>query len=87
MWFGAMAAYGGGKVAGNRALPGTGMTATGTAPGISRSSKAVPPTTAVGAMTVEPRASLAYIHAGQGSFTETGARLRPISPMPRPART
>ena len=33
MWVGAVAAYGGGRVNGERALPGTGLVASGSRPG------------------------------------------------------
>ena len=74
MWVGAMAAYGGGQVDGVRTLPGTGLEATGNRSGdfaIVQGRAAYD--LAVGPATVEPRATLAYIHAGQDGFTETGA--------------
>ena len=80
MWFGAMAAYGGGRVDGDRALPGTGLTAAGNRSGdfaVVQGRAAYD--LAVGPVTVEPRASLAYIHAGQGAFSETGAGLLDLS--------
>jgi outer membrane autotransporter protein len=76
MWFGAMAAYGGGKMDGTRMLPGTGLAATGNRGadfGIvqARAAYDLP----LGTITLEPRATLAYIHAGQAGFSETGASL------------
>ena len=74
IWFGAMGAYGGGKVSGERSVPGTGLTASGSRGagfGIIHAQAAydIP----VGAITFEPRASLSYIHAGQSGFSENGA--------------
>ena len=76
LWFGAMAAYGGGKVSGARSLPGTGLTASGDRGadfGIVQAQGAydIP----LGAVTFEPRASLSYIHAGQAAFSESGAGI------------
>jgi outer membrane autotransporter protein len=76
MWFGAMAAYGGGKINGARSFAGTGLTASGNRDadfGIVKAQAAydIP----VGAMTFEPRASLSYIHAGQNGFSESGASI------------
>lgn len=76
LWLGVMGAYGGGQVNGNRALPGTGLTASGSRGGNfgiveARAAYDIP----LGAFTVEPRASLSYIHAGQASFAESGAGL------------
>ena len=73
---GAMAAYGGGTVDGTRALPGTGLAASGNRGG----TMAVVQTRAaydiaLGATTIEPRATLAYLHADQAGFTETGGNL------------
>ncbi|MDE2515499.1 MAG: autotransporter domain-containing protein [Rhodospirillales bacterium] len=73
---GAMAGYGGGAVDGTRALPGTGLTASGNRAG----TLAVVQTRAaydiaLGATTIEPRATLAYLHADQAGFTETGGSL------------
>jgi autotransporter-associated beta strand protein len=75
-WVGAMGAYGGGQVNGNRAVPGTGLTATGKRDGDFgvmqlRAAYDLP----VGPYTVEPRAGFIYVHAGQGSFAESGAGL------------
>ncbi len=71
-----MADYAGGQVDGSRALPGTGLTATGNRPGVfagvqMRGAYVF----TVGAVTIEPEVSLAYIHAGQAGFTERGASL------------
>ena len=80
MWFAAMAAYGGGQVDGDRALPGTGLTAAGNRGGdfaVVQARAAYD--MAVGPVTVEPRASLAYIHAGQDAFAETGAGTLDLS--------
>jgi fibronectin-binding autotransporter adhesin len=76
MWLGAVAAYGGGQVDGSRALPGTGLVASGNRSGnfaIVQANAAydVP----IGPVTIEPRASLAYIHAGQSGFAESGAGM------------
>jgi outer membrane autotransporter protein len=76
MWLGAMAAYAGGKISGNRMLAGTGLAATGSRGADftvvqTRAAYDLP----LGAFTLEPRATLAYIHAGQAGFTETGASL------------
>lgn len=76
LWLGAMAAYGGGKVNGARSLPGTGLIANGDRGadfGIVQAQGAydIP----LGAVTFEPRASLSYIHAGQASFSESGAGI------------
>ncbi len=73
---GVMAAYGGGQVDGTRPLTGTGMTASGSRPGDfavvqARAAYDVP----VGPLTLKPRVSLAYIHAGQSGFSETGAGM------------
>ena len=70
----AMAAYGGGRVDGERVIAGTGLAAMGNRDGAFgtldlRMAYAV----RLGAYTLEPRARLAYIHVGQGGFTETGA--------------
>ena len=74
IWAGLMAAYGGGQVDGVRTLPGTGLAATGNRPGsFAIVQGRVAYDLAVGPATVEPRATLAYIHAGQDGFTETGA--------------
>ena len=76
MWFGVMAAYGGGQVDGQRALPGTGLTASGNRSadfGTVRARAAYD--VAVGAITIEPRADLAYIHAGESGFARSGAGL------------
>lgn len=75
-WLGVMAAYGGAPVDGERALPGTGLTASGNRAaefGTVRARAAYD--LAVGAVTLEPRADLAYIHAGQSGFAESGAGL------------
>jgi len=80
MWFAAMAAYGGGRVDGDRALPGTGLTAAGDRGGdfaVVQGRAAYD--MAVGPVTVEPRATLAYIHAGQDAFAETGAGMLDLS--------
>ncbi|MGH7101572.1 MAG: autotransporter domain-containing protein [Acetobacteraceae bacterium] len=73
---GAMGAYGGGQVNGTRELPGTGLAANGDRPG----NFAVVEGRAVydfaaGALTLEPRATLAWLHAGQSGFSESGAGL------------
>lgn len=70
----AMAAYGGGRVNGVRVVPGTGLAASGGRNGAfgivaMRATYDLP----LGAYTLEPRAGVAYIHVGQGGFTETGA--------------
>lgn len=73
---GAVADYAGGQVEGSRALPGTGLTATGNRPGAFAGVQTrVAYDLAVGAVTIEPAASLGYIHAGQAGFTESGASL------------
>lgn len=80
LWLGATAAYGAGQVSGTRALPGTGLSATGHRPGdfaIVQGRAAYD--LALGALTVEPRATLAYIHAGQSGFAETGGSLLDLS--------
>jgi outer membrane autotransporter protein len=76
LWLGAMAAYGGGKVSAARSLPGTGLTASGSRGadfGIVQAQAAydIP----IGVVTFEPRASLAYTHAGQAGFSESGADI------------
>lgn len=76
LWLGAVAAYGGGQVDGTRELTGAGLSASGNRPG----RFAVVQGRAMydldlGPVTVEPRASLAYIHAGQSGFAESGASL------------
>lgn len=79
-WLGLMAAYGGGQVDGTRALPGTGLTASGNRPGdfaIVQGRAAYD--LAVGTMTVQPTAALAYLHAAQSGFSETGSSLLDLS--------
>lgn len=73
---GAMGAYGGGTIDGTRALPGTGLAATGNRSG----AFAVLQTEAaydlpLGAYTLQPRAVLAYLHAHQDGFGESGGSL------------
>ena len=80
VWFGAMAAYGGGQVDGTRTLPGTGLSATGNRNADfsiiqARAAYDLP----MGALTLEPLAKLAYIHAGQAGFSESGAGLFDLS--------
>ena len=73
---GAMAAYGGGQVDGTRALPGTGLTASGNRPGdfaIVQGQAAYD--LAIGTIAVQPRATVGYLHAGQSGFSETGGSL------------
>jgi uncharacterized protein with beta-barrel porin domain len=69
-------AYGGGTVDGQRSLAGTGLTATGNrAADFSTVRTRAAYDFALGAFTIEPRADLAYIHAGQSGFSESGAGL------------
>jgi fibronectin-binding autotransporter adhesin len=80
LWFGAVAAYGGGQMDGTRAVQGTGLTATGNrsadfAVVQARAAYDLP----VGDFTVEPRVTVAYIHAGQSGFSETGAGMLDLS--------
>lgn len=80
MWFGAVAAYGGGQMDGTRVVQGTGLTATGNRSADfaviqARAAYDLP----VGSFTVEPRLTLVYLHAGQGSFSETGAGMLDLS--------
>jgi outer membrane autotransporter protein len=73
-WLGLTAAYGGGQVEGTRALPGTELTASGNRAGdfaIVQGRAAYD--LAVGTMTVQPTATVAYLHAGQSDFSETGS--------------
>jgi outer membrane autotransporter protein len=63
-------------VEGSRALPGTGMIATGNRRGnFAGVQTRVAYDLAAGAVTIEPGASLAYVHTGQAGFTESGASL------------
>jgi subtilase-type serine protease len=76
LWLGVMGAYGGGQVDGTRALPATGLAANGERAGnfaVVQGRAAYD--LALGALTLEPRATLAYWHAGQSGFTESGADL------------
>lgn len=79
-WLGAAAAYGGGMVNGTRALPATGLAATG-----NRSADfAVVQARAaydldLGVLTLEPRASLSYLHASQAALSESGAGMLDLS--------
>jgi uncharacterized protein with beta-barrel porin domain len=80
MWFGAVAAYGGGQIDGTRVVPGTGLAATGNRSADfaviqARAAYDLP----VGDFTIEPRLALAYLHAGQSSFSETGAGMLGLS--------
>ena len=80
LWFGATGVYGGGRVNGDRALPGTGLTASGSRAGdFALVQGRVAYDLTVGPMIVEPRATLAYVHAGESGFTETGASLLDLS--------
>ena len=75
-WLGAMGAYGGGGIDGYRALPGTGLTASGDRSGdfaVVQGRAAYD--LALGPVTIEPRGDIAYIHAGQSGFAESGASL------------
>ncbi|MGH7117752.1 MAG: autotransporter outer membrane beta-barrel domain-containing protein [Acetobacteraceae bacterium] len=76
LWLGAMAAYGGGQVDGTRVLPGTGLAPSGERPGNfavvqGRASYDL----LLGTLTVEPRATLAYLHAAKSGFSESDAGL------------
>jgi autotransporter-associated beta strand protein len=72
-WLGVMAAYGGGRFGGERALPDTGLTASGNRAadfGTARARAAYD--LVVDAVTLEPRVDLVYTHAWQSGFSESG---------------
>jgi outer membrane autotransporter protein len=76
MWLGVVAAYGGGQMDGTRVVPGTGLAASGNRSADfaviqARAAYDLP----VGDFTIEPRLTLAYLHAGQSGFSETGAGM------------
>jgi outer membrane autotransporter protein len=75
-----MAGYGGGPIDGMRALPGTGLAASGDRHGDlgiveARAAYEIP----LNGLVLEPRATLAYFHAGQNPFSESGAAVLDLS--------
>jgi uncharacterized protein with beta-barrel porin domain len=73
---GAVVSYGSGDIDGTRALPGTGLSATGDRDGSfvvmqTQAAYDIP----IGAYTLQPRATFAYLSAEQNGFSESGASI------------
>jgi outer membrane autotransporter protein len=80
LYLGVMAAYGGGTIDGTRTLPAAALAASGHRGGAfrvvqGRAAYDIP----LGPFTLQPRATLAYLHAEQGGFAESGAGLLDLS--------